>query len=140
MCVRQRRRRFSFLAASDPICSLLPLPSVLVSNQAQQGRSNFLCPVFRRDSVTEPRAATQLASFTRNNAPSRSSFPSSRAAFKYEGSMIVPAGQGPDYEDFKRLCTGKNPTLLSVVRGLLQVARPRSGRAGVCVHDLSSTA
>ncbi|XP_045893651.1 coactosin-like protein [Micropterus dolomieu] len=27
------------------------------------------------------------------------------AAFKYEGSMIVPAGQGTDYEDFKRMCT-----------------------------------
>lgn len=30
-----------------------------------------------------------------------------RAAFKYEGSTIVPAGQGTDYEDFKKLCTGK---------------------------------
>ncbi|KAK2841739.1 hypothetical protein Q5P01_011939 [Channa striata] len=27
------------------------------------------------------------------------------AAFKYEGSRIVPAGQGADYEDFKRMCT-----------------------------------
>ncbi|XP_041794931.1 coactosin-like protein [Chelmon rostratus] len=27
------------------------------------------------------------------------------AAFKYEGSMIIPAGQGSDYEDFKRMCT-----------------------------------
>ncbi|KAI3371746.1 hypothetical protein L3Q82_024301 [Scortum barcoo] len=27
------------------------------------------------------------------------------AAFKYEGSMIVAAGQGTDYEDFKRMCT-----------------------------------
>ncbi|KAF6723701.1 Coactosin-like protein [Oryzias melastigma] len=27
------------------------------------------------------------------------------AAFKYEGSTIVPAGQGTDYEDFKNLCT-----------------------------------
>ncbi|XP_004069874.1 coactosin-like protein [Oryzias latipes] len=27
------------------------------------------------------------------------------AAFKYEGSTIVPAGQGTDYEDFKKLCT-----------------------------------
>ncbi|XP_030646581.1 coactosin-like protein [Chanos chanos] len=27
------------------------------------------------------------------------------AAFKYDGSMIVPAGQGADYEDFKKLCT-----------------------------------
>ncbi|XP_037539314.1 coactosin-like protein [Nematolebias whitei] len=27
------------------------------------------------------------------------------AAFKYEGSMIVPAGQGTAYEDFKKLCT-----------------------------------
>ncbi|XP_022068283.1 coactosin-like protein [Acanthochromis polyacanthus] len=27
------------------------------------------------------------------------------AAFKYEGSMIVPAGQGTDYEDFKTMCT-----------------------------------
>ncbi|XP_029909831.1 coactosin-like protein [Myripristis murdjan] len=27
------------------------------------------------------------------------------AAFKYEGSMIVPAGQGTDYEEFKRQCT-----------------------------------
>ncbi|XP_041651023.1 coactosin-like protein [Cheilinus undulatus] len=27
------------------------------------------------------------------------------AAFKYEGSRIVPAGQGQDYEDFKKLCT-----------------------------------
>ncbi|TNN00966.1 coactosin-like protein [Takifugu rubripes] len=27
------------------------------------------------------------------------------AVFKYEGTMIVPAGQGSDYEDFKRLCT-----------------------------------
>ncbi|XP_044048263.1 coactosin-like protein [Siniperca chuatsi] len=27
------------------------------------------------------------------------------AVFKYEGSMIVPAGQGTDYEDFKRMCT-----------------------------------
>ncbi|KAM8751700.1 coactosin-like protein [Sparus aurata] len=26
-------------------------------------------------------------------------------AFKYEGSRIVPAGQGADYEDFKRMCT-----------------------------------
>lgn len=30
-----------------------------------------------------------------------------RAAFKYDGSMIVPADQGSDYEDFKKLCTGK---------------------------------
>uniref|UniRef100_A0AAQ6ISB5 ADF-H domain-containing protein n=1 Tax=Anabas testudineus TaxID=64144 RepID=A0AAQ6ISB5_ANATE len=29
------------------------------------------------------------------------------AAFHYEGSRIVPAGQGADYEDFKNLCTGK---------------------------------
>uniref|UniRef100_A0A8C7ZJB8 Coactosin-like protein n=1 Tax=Oryzias sinensis TaxID=183150 RepID=A0A8C7ZJB8_9TELE len=29
----------------------------------------------------------------------------SGAAFKYEGSTIVPAGQGTDYEDFKKLCT-----------------------------------
>lgn len=35
-----------------------------------------------------------------NSAPSR-------AAFKYEGSRIVPAGQGTDYEDFKKMCTGK---------------------------------
>lgn len=35
----------------------------------------------------------------------------SRAAFKYEGSMIVPAGQGSDYEDFKRMCTGKDDIL-----------------------------
>ncbi|XP_059191403.1 coactosin-like protein [Centropristis striata] len=27
------------------------------------------------------------------------------AVFKYEGSMILPAGQGADYEDFKRMCT-----------------------------------
>ncbi|CAB1455698.1 unnamed protein product [Pleuronectes platessa] len=27
------------------------------------------------------------------------------AAFKYEGPRIVPAGQGTDYEDFKRMCT-----------------------------------
>ncbi|XP_061577277.1 coactosin-like protein [Cololabis saira] len=27
------------------------------------------------------------------------------AAFKYEGSKILPAGQGTDYEDFKKLCT-----------------------------------
>ncbi|XP_019961155.1 coactosin-like protein [Paralichthys olivaceus] len=27
------------------------------------------------------------------------------AAFKYEGVMIVPAGQGTDYEDFKMMCT-----------------------------------
>ncbi|RVE72336.1 hypothetical protein OJAV_G00060890 [Oryzias javanicus] len=27
------------------------------------------------------------------------------AAFKYEGSTIVPAGQGTDYEDFKNLCS-----------------------------------
>ncbi|XP_017274562.1 coactosin-like protein [Kryptolebias marmoratus] len=27
------------------------------------------------------------------------------AAFKYEGPMIVPAGQGTDYEEFKKLCT-----------------------------------
>ncbi|XP_056137784.1 coactosin-like protein [Lampris incognitus] len=26
-------------------------------------------------------------------------------AFKYEGSMIVPAGQGTDYEEFKSQCT-----------------------------------
>lgn len=26
-------------------------------------------------------------------------------AFKYEGSMIVPAGQGSNYEDFKSMCT-----------------------------------
>lgn len=30
-----------------------------------------------------------------------------RAAFKYEGHMIVPAGQGTDYEEFKSQCTGK---------------------------------
>uniref|UniRef100_A0A4W5MF72 Coactosin-like protein n=1 Tax=Hucho hucho TaxID=62062 RepID=A0A4W5MF72_9TELE len=27
------------------------------------------------------------------------------AAFKYEGHMIVPAGQGTDYEEFKSQCT-----------------------------------
>ncbi|XP_063053749.1 coactosin-like protein [Engraulis encrasicolus] len=27
------------------------------------------------------------------------------AAFKYEGSTIVPAGHGTDYEEFKALCT-----------------------------------
>ncbi|XP_028285970.1 coactosin-like protein [Parambassis ranga] len=27
------------------------------------------------------------------------------AAFKYEGSRIVAAGQGTDYEDFKKMCT-----------------------------------
>ncbi|XP_040894349.1 coactosin-like protein [Toxotes jaculatrix] len=27
------------------------------------------------------------------------------AVFKYEGSMIVPAGLGTDYEEFKRMCT-----------------------------------
>ncbi|XP_029009974.1 coactosin-like protein [Betta splendens] len=27
------------------------------------------------------------------------------AAFKYDGSTIVPADQGSDYEDFKKLCT-----------------------------------
>ncbi|XP_049429702.1 coactosin-like protein [Epinephelus fuscoguttatus] len=27
------------------------------------------------------------------------------AAFKYDGSMILPAGQGTDYEDFKSMCT-----------------------------------
>nr|XP_020468322.1 coactosin-like protein [Monopterus albus] len=27
------------------------------------------------------------------------------AAFKYEGSMIVPAGTGTDYEEFKGMCT-----------------------------------
>ncbi|XP_056621688.1 coactosin-like protein [Triplophysa dalaica] len=27
------------------------------------------------------------------------------AAFKYDGSTIVPAGHGPDYEEFKSLCT-----------------------------------
>ncbi|KAG7522917.1 coactosin [Solea senegalensis] len=27
------------------------------------------------------------------------------AVFKYEGSTIVPAGQGTDYEEFKKLCT-----------------------------------
>ncbi|XP_029290117.1 coactosin-like protein [Cottoperca gobio] len=27
------------------------------------------------------------------------------AVFKYEGSMILPGGQGTDYEDFKRMCT-----------------------------------
>lgn len=32
-----------------------------------------------------------------------------RAAFKYEGSTIVPAGHGTDYADFKSLCTGKTP-------------------------------
>lgn len=36
---------------------------------------------------------------------------SPRAAFKYEGSMIVPAGQGSDYEDFKRMCTGEDEVL-----------------------------
>lgn len=30
-----------------------------------------------------------------------------RAVFKYEGTMIVPAGQGTDFEDFKKMCTGK---------------------------------
>ncbi|XP_035497556.2 coactosin-like protein [Scophthalmus maximus] len=30
------------------------------------------------------------------------------AAFKYEGTKIVPAGQGTDYEDFKVLCTDDN--------------------------------
>ncbi|CAB1323420.1 unnamed protein product [Coregonus sp. 'balchen'] len=30
------------------------------------------------------------------------------AAFKYEGHMIVPAGQGTDYEEFKSQCTGEN--------------------------------
>lgn len=27
------------------------------------------------------------------------------AVFKYEGAMIVPGGQGVDYEDFKKMCT-----------------------------------
>ncbi|XP_034390046.1 coactosin-like protein [Cyclopterus lumpus] len=27
------------------------------------------------------------------------------AVFKYEGAMILPAGQGADYEDFKSMCT-----------------------------------
>ncbi|XP_030587242.1 coactosin-like protein [Archocentrus centrarchus] len=27
------------------------------------------------------------------------------AVFKYENNIIVPGGQGTDYEDFKRLCT-----------------------------------
>ncbi|XP_075875376.1 coactosin-like protein [Nelusetta ayraudi] len=27
------------------------------------------------------------------------------AAFKYENKKIVPAGQGGDYEDFKKMCT-----------------------------------
>ncbi|KAJ7997757.1 hypothetical protein DPEC_G00215440 [Dallia pectoralis] len=27
------------------------------------------------------------------------------AAFKYEGNVIVPAGHGTDYEEFKSLCT-----------------------------------
>ncbi|XP_008309627.1 coactosin-like protein [Cynoglossus semilaevis] len=27
------------------------------------------------------------------------------AVFKYEGTMIVPAGQGTDFEDFKKMCT-----------------------------------
>ncbi|XP_061878349.1 coactosin-like protein [Entelurus aequoreus] len=27
------------------------------------------------------------------------------AVFKYQGSMIVPAEQGTDYEDFKKMCT-----------------------------------
>lgn len=27
------------------------------------------------------------------------------AAFKYENKKIVPAGQGRDYEDFKKMCT-----------------------------------
>ncbi|KAG9352647.1 hypothetical protein JZ751_021061 [Albula glossodonta] len=26
------------------------------------------------------------------------------AAFKYDGSMIVPGGQGTEYEEFKQLC------------------------------------
>lgn len=27
------------------------------------------------------------------------------AVFKYEGAMIVPGGQGADYEEFKNMCT-----------------------------------
>ncbi|XP_056273663.1 coactosin-like protein [Pseudoliparis swirei] len=27
------------------------------------------------------------------------------AVFKYEGAMILPGGQGADYEDFKSMCT-----------------------------------
>ncbi|XP_074534154.1 coactosin-like protein [Halichoeres trimaculatus] len=27
------------------------------------------------------------------------------AAFKYDGHLIVPAGQGTDYEEFKQMCT-----------------------------------
>lgn len=46
---------------------------------------------------------------------------SCRAAFKYEGTTIVPAGQGTDYEDFKKLCTGKALDLwmLAQLPGLL---------------------
>lgn len=54
------------LIRSDP-CSVSPFPrppcsaAVIHSNQAQQGRSNFLCPVFRGDNVMCRSAAdTQL--------------------------------------------------------------------------------
>ncbi|XP_047451954.1 coactosin-like protein [Mugil cephalus] len=30
------------------------------------------------------------------------------AVFTYEGSMIVPAGQGTDYNEFKEMCTDDN--------------------------------
>ncbi|TWW76297.1 Coactosin-like protein [Takifugu flavidus] len=39
------------------------------------------------------------------------------AVFKYEGTMIVPAGQGSDYEDFKRLCTGDGSGFSRSCRG-----------------------
>lgn len=41
-----------------PLSSDLICPPPLVSNQAQQGRSNFLCPVFRGDNVIEAAATS----------------------------------------------------------------------------------
>lgn len=45
------RSFMALLIRSDPNLDTPPPPG---SNQAQQGRSNFLCPVFRGENVVEP--------------------------------------------------------------------------------------
>lgn len=41
----------------------------------------------------------------------------SRVSFKYDGSKIVPGGQGTEYEDFKKQCTGKTARYIDFVNG-----------------------
>ncbi|XP_027861970.1 coactosin-like protein isoform X2 [Xiphophorus couchianus] len=58
------------------------------------------------------------------------------AAFKYEGSTIVPAGVGSNYQDFKELCTGELGARCSVI----QVFSDRDAAARFCCITSCSAA